>query len=213
MKDLSLWTEEDEIVEDVGFRKKIFYSEDFYNYYPYKKQRPHGSTIPSRPYVKKSEVSNHEFAIDFNEWREIMKCYAEVLIESLFDGHCYIFSSMIGELAIKKKKVSGSPVNWGATIKHYQQEKGLSSFVEARKQMEIKRDVTKLIRYDNKHTRNHIAKLELFKARGYNYKWKKYWFFSEAVPLKKKLGKLLKSDIFAINTFPEIYSVGATNKK
>lgn len=204
----------DNIDKRRGFKRKTFQQEDFYLAYPYKKQREKkGNTIQARPYVKQVDVTDHEFSLDYDQWKTIIKCYLEVILESLFEGHSYMFSSMIGELRLVKMPYTQNRdlVDYGATIKKYISKYNVDWMTAKRM---LKEDETPdIVLHDNRHSREYIVKLRWRRKRGYVFSWKNDWFFQMSKEIGIKINKFLKSNIYAINKIAESNSVNFISEK
>lgn len=77
---------------------------DFFLFYPHKQniKCPIG-TVPY-PYVKKSEISNHPDAIDYNLYRSIIERYLELKGDDIVNGIDYEAKGRIGYIGFKKFK-------------------------------------------------------------------------------------------------------------
>lgn len=96
-------------------RKYVALKEFFYKY-PYKKNKEGLSpnTIPSA-YIKKDDVSDHVWAIDFNFYQAFIKDYLKNLVIGLALGEQYDIS-YIGSFKMMKKYIPRK-INVLATIK------------------------------------------------------------------------------------------------
>ena len=56
------------------------------------------------PYISKTESSDHEFALTFSEWQDILETYWNVITESLFDGDSFTMPRGLGTLEMVKYK-------------------------------------------------------------------------------------------------------------
>ena len=78
---------------------------DFFYEYPYKQNIPHsGNTIPT-PYIKKEDVSLHEFACDYHLFKKVVEGYLDYCVENLIEGNPWRLDFGLGEIRIKKFKI------------------------------------------------------------------------------------------------------------
>lgn len=89
---------------------------DIYYFYPYKKNPDNTIGIP-QPYVKKTDVSNHEYALTYSQWLAIIKDYIELLTDYILSGKVFKMPKLLGTLQLKKYKAYRI-IDWGETIKN-----------------------------------------------------------------------------------------------
>lgn len=76
---------------------------DFYTFYPYRKNPPFTTTIPL-PFVKKSDISDHSFAITHELFVNVMTDIIMAIIERLQKGETWTIGNNLGEVIFNKKK-------------------------------------------------------------------------------------------------------------
>ena len=87
---------------------------DIYYFYPYKKNPPlTGKTVP-QPYVKKSDVSDHKYAITYDVWLSIISDYIDEVSQLLFKGKIVKTPNFLGTFQLKKYQLK-KLVHWGRT--------------------------------------------------------------------------------------------------
>lgn len=85
--------------------KSITLIDLFFNY-PYKKNMITADNVIPLPYVKKEEISYHDYSLDYSEWKEIVDRYLELVCESLKEGNQIKLSSRLGFLEVKRFKTT-----------------------------------------------------------------------------------------------------------
>ena len=87
---------------------------DFYAFYPWRKNPPfNGKTVP-QPYVSKADISDHQHALTYNEWRLIVNDYLVLLKEYLLGGREFTPPNYMGSFQLRKYKVHRK-INWFET--------------------------------------------------------------------------------------------------
>jgi len=72
-----------------------------YRQYPHRRRVP-GAGITAPPYIKDKDVSTHEYALDFREWKVVVKCYFKYLLRYLIKGYTYKIPWGCGLLTLVK---------------------------------------------------------------------------------------------------------------
>lgn len=77
---------------------------DFYLLYPYKKT----NVLVTRPYTKQSDQVEHEYQVDYLEYKEILVAYFRVLVNYIKSGGRFKIPSRLGYIYSFKKKYKRS---------------------------------------------------------------------------------------------------------
>ena len=80
---------------------RFFRLKDLYLLYPYKKQTKN----ITRPYIKRKDIVEHEYQIDYTEYVKILSVYFKHLLEFLKTGYPYSIPQKMGEFMLVKKWV------------------------------------------------------------------------------------------------------------
>ena len=96
-------------------RNKTITEKDIYYFYPYKKNPINSIGVP-QPYVKKQDISDHQYSLTYDNWLDIVKEYLTLVREELYAGKSYRFPKLLGAVQFKKYKVYRR-IDWGETIK------------------------------------------------------------------------------------------------
>lgn len=92
------------IVMNKSSNKTIGLVEIYLKGYPYKRNFPFKvSTVPY-PYIKKEDVSLHQYACDFHVFRDVVEGYLDYIMEELIEGNLWRLYFGMGEIRIKKLK-------------------------------------------------------------------------------------------------------------
>lgn len=85
--------------------KRIGLTEIYLKGYPYKRNYPFKPNTIPQPYIKKEDISLHEYACDFHLFRNVVEGYLDYVIESMIEGNAWRLNFGLGEIRIKKFKV------------------------------------------------------------------------------------------------------------
>lgn len=77
---------------------------DLYLGYRFKYRDLNAKSVPMWPYIRKEDISTHEYKLDKNQWKAIIKCYFELVIEYLLEGHPFKIPHGMGVLQMRKSK-------------------------------------------------------------------------------------------------------------
>jgi len=152
---------------------------DLYLHYPYKDQE--NTSYVRLPYVKKSEITNHEYTLTHTEWSKIVDgVFNYVLEEALFKGEAVLLPHRIGTIQIQKLKFRR--INWAKVAAegghHY---------------------------HDNVFTDDWCPVIDWHKyMNGIRFKHKNVWKLRLARTVKTRLAKLITSDITLMQKFNEV---------
>lgn len=70
--------------------------------YPYKKNYPFDPKTIPQPYIKKEEVSSHQYATDYHLFKDVVHGYLDYITENLIEGNAWRLDFGLGEIRIKK---------------------------------------------------------------------------------------------------------------
>lgn len=88
--------------------KKWLTGKDVYMGYRFKKSKiiinDNGTTSVFQPYIKKEDETNHEFSLIYDDWKEIVDCYWDIVVDHLIEGSKYKFPRNMGHLEMCKIK-------------------------------------------------------------------------------------------------------------
>lgn len=73
--------------------------------YPYKRNLPFKPNTQPQPYIKKDDVSLHEFACDYHVFKKVVEGYLDYVVEDMIEGNAWRLNFGLGEIRIKKFKV------------------------------------------------------------------------------------------------------------
>lgn len=73
--------------------------------YPYKRNFPFKPNTTPQPYIKKEDVSLHEFACDYHLFKKVVEGYLDYCVENLIEGNPWRLDFGLGEIRIKKFKI------------------------------------------------------------------------------------------------------------
>lgn len=98
--------------------------QDVYQGYRYKKRlikvNPDtGKTmVYAAPYIKVKESSNHEFALTFDLWLEVIRIYFNIVAEKLAQGHEFEFPRNMGKILLIKKRPKEDVIRSGKLFRN-----------------------------------------------------------------------------------------------
>lgn len=72
--------------------------------YRYKKPTTNVTGEP-KPWIPVAERSNHEYALEFRDWKKIIVTYFDILVENLIEGHIIRLPKGIGSLELVRIKL------------------------------------------------------------------------------------------------------------
>lgn len=72
---------------------------DLFQFFPYRKNPPLSNTIPV-PYVKKEDVSDHQYALTYSLWKAILEDIILEIRDCLIDGETWNIGSHIGTIEV-----------------------------------------------------------------------------------------------------------------
>ena len=82
---------------------KFITLKDLYLGYRHKWYDVNSSTVPI-PYFNPNEVSNHEYALSYKEWKNYLQVYFNTILEHLREGNQFIMPHGLGTLKLIKFK-------------------------------------------------------------------------------------------------------------
>ncbi len=87
------------------YKSKAYFKDlkDVYLGYTHKWADVKSTSIPS-PYFSRKLISNHEFKLEYKQWKAIIQCYLKNLFLYLFDGNSFPVPHGLGFLSINKTK-------------------------------------------------------------------------------------------------------------
>ena len=104
------------------FRSKIkdwVREQEFFQGYRYKQRKvivnpDTGKTmVYAAPYIKLKESSNHEFALTFDKWLDVIRIYFNIVTEKLVEGHEFEFPRNLGKILLIKKRPKENVIRSG----------------------------------------------------------------------------------------------------
>lgn len=74
-----------------------------YQFYPHKWMELNTKTVPV-PYVKKEELSSHEYRLTYKQWKQVLAAYFKHLIRYMLKGYEYEIPHGMGKFSIRKDR-------------------------------------------------------------------------------------------------------------
>ena len=139
----------------------------FYLMYPYKKR----TCITCLPYLTNDEISDHAYALTYQQWRNIIVTYLKHLVLHLLSGQVYRFSSLIGELQLIKWKPKKKRIDIHTTLTTIMAKYNMTKEEAGTYYKEHKEEGK---RYMNKHIDGYKWAV-IWRRTGYNAKYLGLW--------------------------------------
>ena len=86
-------------------KKTIELVDIFLKGYPYKRNFPFKPNTTPQPYIKKEDVSLHEYACDYHLFKNVVEGYLDYIVENMVEGNPWRLNFGLGEIRVKKMKV------------------------------------------------------------------------------------------------------------
>ena len=107
--------------EKAGHERDSIVLSDIYLHYPHKYYVYRSKTIPF-PYFPKDDISAHEYALTYKEWKTIVTCYLKHIFKYLRKGLEFEMPEQLGSLQFVKIKRAKPKIDFVKTRELYGEE-------------------------------------------------------------------------------------------
>jgi len=166
-----------------------------YVLYPFKKQ---SKVI----YVKQDELSDHRFALSFEEYREIYKEFSKIVEREVFyEGKRYVFGNPLGSFYLKRHKLKSKQVYFIGTFRKLKKLGLLDEHVDNFKEFVMNHPKASYKGYYN--TGGYSLRL-FWTKRFANVKFVRFWRMAIGIAAYRKIIKHYSKNVHEISKLRDL---------